>query len=119
MTTLTFDTFWSWLQGHSNCILRVATRDSIVYDDDDLHWWVGLENGVHLVQVIYGKRLRGEIIVDPDRVSYVQALGQQGEDEFIFELINENSGEQTTAFVFSMGHDLDDGESTVHGHAVH
>ncbi len=36
--TLAFDEFWRWLVLHPNCIVRAGTADSVLYDDDDLHW---------------------------------------------------------------------------------
>lgn len=118
MTTLSFETFWLWLQNHGNCILRVATPDAVIYDDDDLHWWVGVENNLHVAQVVRGKRLRGEVIIDPERVSYVQALGEQAEGEYAFELVSESESERIAAFQFSMAHGLDEEESRPHGPAA-
>ncbi len=118
ITTLSFEDFWTWLQGHANCILRVATPESVLYDDDDLHWWVGVENGFHIAQVIRGKRLCGEVLIDPERVTYVQSMGET-EGEFAFELIAESETDRVAAFQFSMAHGFDDDEDRAHGPAIH
>jgi len=79
-TTLSFEPFWGWLTGHPNCILRAGTPDAVLYDDEDLHWHFGSEGDATVsVQVLRGKRLLGEILVEPEQVSYVQ--GTAGEDE--------------------------------------
>lgn len=119
LTTLSFDAFWSWLRGHGNCMVRVSTPDSVLYDDDDLHWWVGEENGVHLIQVIHGKRLQGEVVVDPERVAYVQVLGEQAEGEFAFELISETPTDRIASYQIVLVHGLEDEDDGAHGPAVH
>ena len=30
MPTLSFEAFWTWLQQHPNCVLRVATPDAVL-----------------------------------------------------------------------------------------
>ena len=37
-TTLTFPKFWTWLQGHVNCIVRAGTPEVVLFDHDDFHW---------------------------------------------------------------------------------
>jgi hypothetical protein len=119
MDTLSFDALWAWLQGHLNCIQRVATSDAVLFDDADLHWYLGPLDGTEVVQVIRGKRLMGEILIDPERVSYVQALGEESAGEFVFEAISETETERVAAYSFVMSHDLDVESDPEHGSGVH
>lgn len=119
MNTLSFDTFWSWLQGHLNCILRVSTPDAVLFDDDDLHWYLGPLDEANVAQVIRGKRLMGEILIDPDRVAYVQALGEERAGEFVFEAVSESETERVAAYVFVLTHDLDASGDPGHSAGVH
>lgn len=117
--TLTFDAFWNWLLGHPNCILRAGAPDCILYDDEDLHWHFAAEGPDSLVvQLIRGKRLSGELFIQPEAVSYVQGYAGEQEGEFVFELISESERERFSAYFFVLSHayDAPDGPS---GRAVH
>ncbi len=120
MSTLTFEAFWAWLQLHSNCVVRVAAPNAVLYDDDDLHWYVG-PNGEELVlQLIRGKRLVGELLIDSDRVTYVQVLGEEREGEHLFEAILETPSERLASYSFVLAHGLDDEpDAETHNLAVH
>ena len=110
--TLTFETFWAWVVAHPNCILRAGTPESVLYDDEEFHWHFATE-GPHtlLVQVIRGKRLVGELLVEPEGVTYVQGAAGEREDEFVFELVTEAEGERTVAFFFVLTHGYDGEEA--------
>ena len=72
LTTLDFETFWKWLTTHPNCILRAGTPESVLYDDEDLHWHFAQEgDGTLLVQTLRGKRLLAEFFLDGERIAYV------------------------------------------------
>jgi len=104
-TTIPFDSFWTWLMAHPNCILRAGTPEAIIYDDDDLHWHFAAEEPqTLLVQVLRGKRLVGEILIDPETVSYIEALPREREDEYVFELISEHEKGRFPAFFFVLIH---------------
>lgn len=119
-TTLSFERFWSWLVGHPNCIVRAGTPDAILYDDDDLHWHFGSESPeLRVVQLIRGKRLMGELLVQPDLVAYVQSYEGDHEEEFVFELVAENERERSAVYFFVLAHDFDEPGPTAHGRAVH
>ena len=106
--TLRFDVFWTWLTAHPNCIVRAATPEAVLYDDEDLHWHFASDGPeTLLVQVLRGKRLLGEIVVVPDQVTYVQALGGEEPDEFVFELVSETETEQVASWVFVLSHGYD------------
>ena len=104
---------------HPNCILRAGTVDAVLYDDDDLHWHFAADGALFFVQVIRGKRLLGEIVVDTERVAYAQALGEDREGEFLFELVSETESERTAAWFFVLSHAYDAEEPRGPEHAVH
>src|ERR1051325_7758001 len=77
--TLPFDTFWPWLQTHPNCILRAGTPETVVYDDDDLHWHFAAEGSdTRVVELLRGKKLIGDIVVGLADVAYVQQVDGEG-----------------------------------------
>lgn len=103
--TLPFDTFWNWLMTHPNCILRAGTPEAVLYDDEDLHWHFAAEGaGTLLVQLIRGKRLVGEMFVDPEHVSYVQGGDGEVEGEAAFELVSESESGRMTVYFFVLTH---------------
>ena len=110
MTTLPFDAFWSWLLLHPNCIVRAGTVDAVLYDDDDLHWHFAVDGATVYVQVIRGKRLLGELILDSERVSYVEDLGEEREGEWAFELISESETDRVALYYFILTHGFEDDE---------
>lgn len=108
--TLTFEAFWSWLLQHPNCLLRAGTPETVVYDDDDLHWLFASEGRFLVVQVLRGKRLMGEILVDPEPVSYVEGQTGDQEGEFIFELISESEKDRMATYFFVLTHGFEEEE---------
>ena len=50
----------------------------------------------------------GELLIDRERVAYVQSFQGEREHEYVFELIAETERECTAAWVFVMSHGLDD-----------
>ncbi len=111
--TLAFETFWSWIVSHPNCILRAGTPEAVIYDDEDLHWHFASEGPQALVvQVIRGKRLIGELWIEPEQVTYVQGSAGEREDEFVFELVSEAEGEQVASWFFVLTHAYEPQEPT-------
>ncbi len=107
--TLDLDTFWNWLVLHPNCVIRAGSVDALLCDDEDFHWqFAAEENTLLIAQLVYGKRLVGEILVDRERVAYVQSFQGEHENEYVFELISETESERMAAWVFVMSHGLDD-----------
>jgi hypothetical protein len=102
---IAFDDFWTWLQGHPNCILAVATPDAVLYDHDSFHWQfaTGEESG-RLIQLILGKSVVGEVVIAAREVAYVQ-VEPQGEGEFAFDCISLVDGEPVAAYTISMSHE--------------
>ena len=117
--TLDFDAFWSWLLVHPNCVLRAGTFQAVLYDDDDLHWQFSAEDAALYVQVVHGKRLMGELMIEPDPISYVQVQEGDREGEWIFELITETDQERFAPYFFVMSHGFEDEDDPETGRAVH
>lgn len=114
--TLSFQTFWSWLMAHPNCILRAGTSESVLYDDEDLHWHFADDDpGTELVQVLRGKRLIGELFIRPEQVTYVQGGPGDSDGEYVFELIAETERDRFAAYFFVVAHGYgEDGEPATH-----
>lgn len=107
--TLPFETFWRWLLAHPNCILRAGTPETALYDDEHLHWnFATYESGTLVVQMLHGKRLVGDLVVDPEMVAYVQSMEGDEEGEHMFELISETETDRTAVYFFAMAHGYDD-----------
>ena len=103
--TLPFEAFWVWLAHHPNCILRVGTPEAVLYDDDDLHWQFFAENeSTLLIQLVRGKRLAGEILIEPEMIAYVEMHESEKEGEFVFDLISESENERLVAYYLVMAH---------------
>ena len=107
---------------HPNCVMRAGTPEAVIYDDDDLHWHFAVEAGsvgeeggnLLLVQVIRGKRMVGEIILDPEHVSYVQGAAGDREDEYVFELITETETDSLPSYFFVLTHGYDGADAPSH-----
>lgn len=119
MSAVSFEVFWSWLVQHPNCLLRAGTADAVLYDDEDFHWYVGQDGGVLVAQVIRGKRLVGDLVIDPTRVAYVAIEGEQREGEHVFELICETETDRYAAYTFVLTHGMTEEDEKAHGPAVH
>ncbi len=120
MSTYSFEVFWSWLMRHPNCILRAGTAEAALYDDDDFHWHFASEGTAVYVQVIRGKRLIGEVGVDPEHISYVQYVGEETEGEHMFELVVEDEARNAASHFFVLSHGLDEeDEIPAQDRAVH
>jgi hypothetical protein len=106
--TLPFEKFWAWLQVHPNCILRAGTPETVVMDDDDLHWhFLVEEDGTHVIQVIRGKHTLAEIAVHAPDVAYVEVAEDAETEETDFTLIQETERERIAAYHFILSHGFD------------
>jgi len=113
--TLPFETFWSWLVTHPNCVLRAGTPEVILYDDEDLHWHFAAESAqTLLVQVIRGKRLMGEILLEPEQVTYVEGSAGERDDEYLFELVSETETDRVATYFFVLTHGYDGEQAQPH-----
>lgn len=119
-STLPFDTFWSWLVAHPHCVLRAGTPDAALYDEDDLHWQFGAEeDGALVVQVWRGKRVTGEIFLDPEPVTYVEWGPGEQDGEFLFDLISESETDRTIVYHFVLAHGYEEHPAPAHGGRIH
>ena len=116
--TQPFEAFWGWLVQHPNCILRAGTAQAVLCDDEDLHWHFAAEGPTLSVQIIRGKRMLGEIFIDPECVTYVQSYAGEVEGEHVFELVSETETERLAAYFFILSHGMDE-EPAPHDRAVH
>src|SRR5690349_633233 len=118
-TTLSFDAFWSWLQAHPNCIIRAGTPETVLYDEENLHWHFTVEGSdTQVVQLVRGKGLVGEMLVTPGDIAYVQGVAGD-EDEYVFELISETETDRVAAYYFVLSHAYDAQQRPASGRAVH
>ena len=107
-TTLQFDTFWRWLSGHVNCILRAGTPEAVLFDHEDFHWTLLTEDdATHVVQLSRGKELVGELVVFPAEISYIQMEPSESEGEWLFECVVEGENAREVAYHFVMAHEYD------------
>jgi hypothetical protein len=118
-TTIPFEAFWRWLQAHPNCIIRAGTPEAVLFDDDDLHWHFGTEeDGAFLVQLLRGKKVQGELVLQPGEIAYVEC--QPGDpEEFIFECITETPEARLASYHFVLSHGYDNEEPISPGRFVH
>ena len=109
--TMPLDVFWGFLLNHPNCILRAATPDAALYDDEDLHWHFDDEGqGQEIVQLIRGKQLIGELFIDTREIQYVQAVPDQENPDrgwYMFELVGGPKEDPMPLYHFLMSHGPD------------
>ncbi|MEO8503586.1 MAG: hypothetical protein ABI609_06785 [Acidobacteriota bacterium] len=111
-----FETFWNWVVSHPNCLVRVGTPETSLFDDDDLHWVFDDQTPAEfLVQLVRGKRLVGEIVVQPELVTYVEATTGDSAGEFVFDLISESESDRVAAYSFVVSHAFESEEQPAHG----
>lgn len=117
--SLTFDQFWTYLQGHPNCILSAGTPEVVLYDDDDYHWHLAREgDDNHLLQVIRGKTLVGEILIVRSQILEVQGE-LRAEGEYLFECLVESEEGPAPGYFITVSHDYTPEEPAKPGRWVH
>jgi len=114
-TTMEFDRFWRWLRRHIHCIVRAGTPDAYLYDQEDMHWHLDEdEDRTPVVQLMRGKQLVGELVLEVSDLLFVQVMpdpdGEAG--QHVFELIGGEAGAPQSVYHFVLTHGLD--ESTAH-----
>jgi hypothetical protein len=111
-TTLAFDRFWRWLKHHANCIVRAGTVDTFLHDQEAFHWHLEEDEERNpVVQVVSGKLLVAEMVLDIRDVLYVEATpevsgGEAG--QFLFELVGGSKEEPYAVYHFVVAHGLVD-----------
>lgn len=120
-TTLSFERFWKWLQSHPNCVIRAGTSESYLYDHEDFHWRFDEEGPEQQVaQLLRGKNLVGELLIDSRDLLYVQA-GEDPQAErgtWLFQVFGGPKEEPYAVYHFVMAHGLE-GEATHLGALKH
>ncbi len=115
--TLTFEEFWRWVIEHPNCVIRVGTEEAFLYDMEEFHWFFTEEaDHTPLVQLIRGKQLVGEVLIEATDVLFVQAIpdresGEEG--RYVFELMGGSHEDPVPLYHFLMNHGLEEKE-TIH-----
>jgi hypothetical protein len=109
-TTLAFDRFWRWLKHHANCIVRAGTVDTLLYDQDSFHWHLEEDTDRNpVVQLISGKLLVAEMILDVRDVIYVEATPEGTEQgHFLFDLVGGAKDEPYAVYHFVVAHAFED-----------
>ena len=111
-TTLTFERFWKWLKHHPNCILRAGTPDVWLYDQDDLHWHLEEDPERHpSVQLVRGKQILAEIVLDVRDAVFVQATldsEEDGERRYLFEVVGGDQVEPYAVYHFLVAHGFEE-----------
>ncbi|HEY3447398.1 MAG TPA: hypothetical protein VGK67_13585 [Myxococcales bacterium] len=111
-TTLPFDRFWRWVKDHASCILEAGTTATSLFDFEDFHWgFVQEEEGRVIAQVIRGKNLVAELVIDPSEITYVQATPDvEGADrgQWIFECMAGKAQEEYVAAYFVLAHGVEE-----------
>ena len=109
--TLELDAFWKWASAHYNCIVRAGSDSCVIYDQPYVHWHLAQErDGTLVVQLIRGKDLISELVIDPRQVMYVESRPDE-EEQVLFELIVEAQGEAVPVYHFLMAHGYDDDQT--------
>ncbi|MGZ3461482.1 MAG: hypothetical protein ACXU86_23570 [Archangium sp.] len=116
--TLPFDQFWDWLLDHTNCILSIGTEESWLYDAEALHWVLfAEENGTPVVQLILGKRLVGEMVLDTTDLLHVQVTPDPENVErgsFLFKVVGGLKSSPRVRYTFQLAHGLENLPATAH-----
>ncbi len=110
-TAIPFERFWRWLREHPNCILRAGTLDCGLYDHETLHWHLDEDEDRNpVVQLIAGKVLVGELVLDIRDLLFVQATPDTESEppgQYLFELIGGSQEEPYALYHFQMAHGIE------------
>jgi hypothetical protein len=110
--TLSFDQFWRWLKQHASCILRAGTVDTYLYDQEAYHWHLAEDSDRNPnVQLVWGKLLVGEMVLDTRDLLFVEATPDpEGSEpgQFLFELIGGSKEEPYPVYHFLLAHGFEE-----------
>ena len=110
--TLTFDKFWRWLKQHVNCILRAGSAEVWLFDQEAYHWHLEEDPERNpTVQLVWGKNLVGEMVLDVRDVLFVQATPDAESAEpgqFLFEVVGGGSEEPEARYHFLLAHGFEE-----------
>jgi hypothetical protein len=109
--TLAFDRFWRWLKRHPNCILRAASVDAFLHDQEAFHWHLEEDaDRSPVVQLISGKQLVAELVLDVRDVIYVEATPEEGGEpgQYLFEVVGGSREEPFAVYHFLLAHGFEE-----------
>ncbi len=109
-----FDRFWRWLKGHPNCILQAGTPHAAIYDHDLMHWALSEdEHHTPILQLILGKALMAELVLDAANILFVQAMPDPDapDGQVVFEMMAGSAEEPVAVFHVRMAHGMDEEEA--------
>jgi hypothetical protein len=110
-TQLTFEKFWRWLAEHPGCLLRAGAVDATLFDLPELHWELfEEEDGTPVIQLLRGKTLVGELLIERTEIFNVQGspdLDEAHKGYWIFELLTGAKEEPHVAYHFLMSHGVE------------
>lgn len=110
-STITFEKFWRWVLEHPNCILRAGSTDTVLFDHDAFHWdFFEEEEGNYVVQLMFGKSLVGEMVIERGAVVYVQGSIDVEEAQrgyWLFEVVCGTNDDNQAEYHFLFSHGLD------------
>ncbi|GMU60892.1 MAG: hypothetical protein AMXMBFR34_26550 [Myxococcaceae bacterium] len=108
---LTFESFWRWLQEHRNCVVRVGNPDVMLTDAEPLHWdFFDEPDGQAVCQLILGKALVGEVVIERGDVLFVQASPdpeQAQAGHWMFECFGGTREDSYPLFLFVTTHGME------------
>lgn len=108
---LTFDQFWRWLQDHRNCLVRAGAGEVTLFDNDNVHWdFFDEPDGRAVCQVILGKSLVGELVVERGEVVMVQAQADVEDPQrnnWVFECIGGTKDDAYPLYYFVLTHGME------------
>jgi hypothetical protein len=108
---LPFERFWRWLKDHAGCIIRAGSLDAVLFDLPELHWVLfDDEEGRGVVQLLRGKSLVGELVVERGDVSQVQPLPDPDDEQkgyWLFEVIGKEEADGEPLYHFVLEHAFD------------
>ncbi|HTT70776.1 MAG TPA: hypothetical protein VMG32_06095 [Anaeromyxobacteraceae bacterium] len=110
-TTLAFDRFWRWLKRHPNCILRAGTVDAFLHDQEAFHWHLEEDaDRSPVVQLLSGKQLVAEVVLDVRDVLYVEATPEEGGEpgQYLFEVVGGSREEPFPVYHFLLAHGFEE-----------
>ena len=112
-TALSLEKFWQWLHEHHNCIVRAGTPDTLLYDQEDLHWHLFEDRGGKLgVQLLRGKQILAEMAIVRSDVMYVEmAPSPETQGHFDFQLLGGPEQDMVALYHFEMAHGYEEIET--------
>jgi hypothetical protein len=111
-TTMPFERFWRWLLDHPNCVLEAGTPEVALFDFEDFHWTLSDdEEGRAVAQMVRGKNLVGELVIERSQVLFVQASPDSetaDRGHWIFEVMGGSREDSQMLCYLVLAHGIDE-----------